>query len=685
MDNKDNKNITIFQKLGQVLTRNSVIPPPTNQKFNVGKKELLKTTSKEEFNTKKLEALQGKHLKNMWNRVEGETYQQTMHYEMTRIGSYSDFENMEFFPEIAAALDIFMEESTTPNPKGEILNIHSNSSRIKGVLEELFYNNLKVHTNLPMWVRNVCKYGDNFLFLNIDENEGVIAGKQLPNYEIERKEMDFIDSLRITDKANVTKFNWRGKDIVFQSWQIAHFRILGDDRKLPYGTSLLEKCRRIWKQLLMAEDAMLVYRVTRAPERRVYKIYVGNIDDEDVEAYVNNIANKFKRTQLIDPQTGQIDVRYNQMSNTEDYFIPVRDENAPNPIDTLPGASNLDQIGDLEYLQKKLCTGLRVPKSFLGFDEATGDGKNLALMDIRFSRTINRVQQSMIQELNRIAIIHLHMLGFTDDLDNFTLSLNNPSSQAKMLEIEQTQSKVTLFKDIVSDAGDGFKTMSRTRASKEIFNWSDEDIRQDLLEQRMEKAASAEMENTSKVIKHTGMFDKVDKLYGDMEAAKKGGGDDAEGGDEDGGSGGGGGFGGGFSGDNLDFEEGAEEGDPDMEADDIDAETEGMDDVDFSALDDEGGDDADSSEAEKTEESLLFNNPLILENYSKRLETKEFIAEQALKQRNKKYKDIYMSKLIDSLNPSKKNIVTENLDLKSNKNGKTIEMLINEIDSKLKM
>ena len=199
--------------------------------------------------------------------------------------------------------------------------------------------------------------------------------------------------------------------------------------------SVLEKARRIWKQLILSEDSMLVYRVTRAPERRVYKIYVGNIDDADVEQYVNQIADRFKRMPITDPQTGQIDLRYNMMSNDQDYFIPVRTEDAPTPIDVLPGASNLDQIADIEYLQRNLFTALRVPKPFLGFDDAVGDGKNLAIQDIRFSRTINRIQQSMIQELNKLAIIHLYILGFEDDLDNFTITLNNPSTQADMLVI----------------------------------------------------------------------------------------------------------------------------------------------------------------------------------------------------------------------------------------------------------
>ena len=244
---------------------------------------------------------------------------------------------------------------------------------------------------------------------------------------------------------------------------------------------------------------MLIYRVTRAPERRIFKIFVGNIDEQDVPSYVQKIANNFKKSPVIDQNTGQIDTRYNQMAQDQDYFIPVRDPNAPSPIDTLPGATNLSEIADIQYLQKKLFTALRVPKPFLGFEEVNGEGKNLALQDIRFARTINRIQQAMLQELNKIAIIHLYILGLEDELENFTLTLNNPSTQAEMLKIEQKQLKVTLYKDAVSDAGNGFGAYSMTRAKKDILGMSEEEIRTDLEQQRMEKAASAEMEQTSTI------------------------------------------------------------------------------------------------------------------------------------------------------------------------------------------
>jgi hypothetical protein len=257
---------------------------------------------------------------------------------------------------------------------------------------------------------------------------------------------------------------------------------------------------------------MLIYRTSRAPERRVFKVYVGNMDDKDVEPYVQRVANKFKRSQVVDSQTGNVDMRFNQMAVDQDYFIPVRDPAAPNPIDTLPGAQNLAEIADIEYIQKKLLTALRVPKAFLGFEEVTGDGKNLSLMDIRFARTINRIQKSMIAELNKIAIIHLFLLGFEDELSNFTLALTNPSSQADLLKIDIWKEKILLYKDAVA-AIEGIAPVSVTWAKKHVLGFSDEEIKLDLQQQRIEKAVGAELTNTATIITHTGVFDTIDKLY----------------------------------------------------------------------------------------------------------------------------------------------------------------------------
>ena len=449
-------------------------------------------------------------------------------YDLT-VPGYKNFATDTIFshntPEISAALDIYAEESTTTNEDGHILQIYSESKRIKSVLADLFNNSLDINTNLPMWTRNTCKYGDNFVYLKLDPEKGVVGCQQLPTIEIERHEVGVSQkiSVDITQELDANKkalhFTWKNKNMEFQSWEIAHFRLLGDDRKLPYGTSMLEKARRIWKQLLLSEDAMLIYRTSRAPERRMFKVFVGNMDDDDVEAYVQRVANKFKREQIVDSNTGNVDMRFNQMAVDQDYFIPVRDPAAPDPITTLPGATNLSEIADIEYIQKKLLTALRVPKAFLGFEEVVGDGKNLSLQDIRFARTINRIQKSMIQELNKIAIVHLFLLGFEDELSNFTLGLTNPSTQADLLKIDVWKEKVLLYKDLVADPGNGIQATSSTWAKKHIFGWSDEEVRLDLQQQRIERAVGEELKATPTVITKTGLFDTIDKLYGNTSGA----------------------------------------------------------------------------------------------------------------------------------------------------------------------
>ena len=440
---------------------------------------------------------------------------------------------MEFTTEISAALDIYSEECTTPSEQGHTVSIYSESARIKGILADLFNNILDVNTNLPMWIRNCCKYGDNFVYLKIDPEKGVIGCNQLPNIEMERGEGN--SYLNQTDESesepHKIEFKWRDKDIEFNNWEIAHFRLLGDDRRLPYGTSMLEKARRIWKQLLLAEDAMLVYRTSRAPERRVFKVFVGNMDDKDVEAYIQKVANKFKRDIVVDSNNGNVDLRMNQMAVDQDYFIPVRDPAAASPIETLPGATNLSEIADIEYIQKKLLASLRIPKAYLGFEEVVGEGKNLALLDIRFARTINRIQKSIIQELNKIAIVHLYVLGFEEELDNFTLSLTNPSTQGELLKIEQWKEKIALYRDAVTDPGNGLQAVSTTWAKKQILGMSDEEIKLDLQQQRLEKAMAGELEKTAEVIQKTGIFSNIDKLYGTPKTEGESGEEGEEGGD----------------------------------------------------------------------------------------------------------------------------------------------------------
>jgi len=513
---QNEKNLTIWQRLSKTFGPNSLLgmDDPT---YKFDKKEILKTTDKSKFEKEKLEIQQTLFLSDNWKKIENNLYSQAVYYEPNRISAFYDYESMEYTPEISTALDIYAEESTTSNHDGFILQVYSESQRIKSILVDLFNNNLDINTNLQMWVRNMCKYGDNFVYLKLDPEKGIVSCMQLPNIEIERLERGMeartINTTPSIKNEKNLRFTWKNKDMEFNTWEMAHFRLLGDDRKLPYGTSMLEKARRIWKQLVLAEDAMLIYRTSRAPERRVFKVFVGNMDDKDVEAYVQRVANKFKRDQIVDSKTGNVDLRFNQMAVDQDYFIPVRDATQTMPIETLAGAANLSEIADIEYIQKKLLTALRIPKAYIGFEEAVGDGKNLSLLDIRFARTIHKIQKSIIAELNKIAIIHLFLLGFEDELNNFTLGLTNPSKQADLLMVEVWKEKVLLYKDMVTEIPNSLQPTSATWAKKHIFGFSDEEIKLELQQIRLERAVSAELANTPTIITHTGFFDTVDKLY----------------------------------------------------------------------------------------------------------------------------------------------------------------------------
>lgn len=526
---------TIFQKLNKALGGGTSAPTPMSTNYSrsvhnysgLGSNDVIyATNSREDYNQKLAQLRQQRLLAKQWKRAQYETQNNAL-ANMTEVQMmYREADMMDLFPEIGAALDIYMEEATYIKPNGMMINVTSKSERIKSILEDLIYNRLSADIIFPMITRSTVKYGNTFMLLNITEDNGVIGWKQLPVYEMQRFEngMDNPYSSGFANVANIdvdtpdsTKFIWVGKNefTPYRNWQIAHFRLLYDSLYLPYGVSALNKARRHWRMLSMMEDMMLMYRLERSVERRVFKVNVGAIDEQDVPAYMDEVANNFKRAPIYDPLTGQLDLRRNIMSNMDDFFIPVRDPNEPNPIDTLSAGNNLTAMDDIKFVQNKLCTALRVPKSFLNFEEATGDGKNLSLLDVRFTKTINRVQQMMLMELTKVCIIHLYLLGFVDDLTNFSLTMNNPSSQAEMMELDNLSKKIEMAKSAVADPGGGLPLYSITRAQKEILGWSDKQISDNLEELRLEKALAAELEKTVMIIKRTGLFNKVDNLYGE--------------------------------------------------------------------------------------------------------------------------------------------------------------------------
>ena len=528
------KKRTVFQALDSAISGNwgDVRRRSHTNSYDMTSKGgniIYKTTDKDDYEQKKLELQQNKFLKDRWVKANA-NMSVTAFAGLNNIKlMYRDADLMDAFPEIGAALDIVAEESCLPNDDGMVITVQSKSERVKSILEDLFVNRLNLQLTAQMVIRAMCKYGNQFMMLDVDHKNGVKGWKQLPVFNVERIESGIqnpygagasiaANGVNIDDADLSTQFIWlddNNSQIPFRDWQIAHFRLLTNSMYLPYGVSYLNAARRHWRMLSLMEDMMLIYRLERSIERRVYKIFVGAIDDADVGAYVEQIANEFKRTPIIDPVTGQLDLRKNILGVDQDLFIPVRDENAPTPIDTLSAGQNITALDDIKFIQNKVLTALRIPKTFLNFEETAGDGKNLALMDVRFARTINRIQQAFLMELTKVASIHLFLLGFDDELNNFTLSMKNPSTQAEQLEIENLQKKIDAVRDAVSDPGNGLPVMSTTRALKNIMKWSEKDIKENFEEIRLEKGIAAELEKTTQIIKKTGIFDTVDRIYGE--------------------------------------------------------------------------------------------------------------------------------------------------------------------------
>lgn len=921
------KKNTVFQALDKAISGNwgsqDTYAPHINSydMSNYGNGIIYKTTDKDDYEQKKLELQQDRYLKDRWHKA-NVNLAVTAYAGLNNIKlMYRDADLMDAFPEIGAALDTYAEESCVVGSSGNIVSVRSKSDRVKSILEDLFVNRLNIQLMAPMIIRAMCKYGNQYMLLDVDHKNGVKGWKQLPVFNMERIECGIqnpygagasiaVNGITKDDADMSTQFIWlddNNSQVPFRDWQIAHFRVLTNSLYLPYGCSVLNSARRHWRMLSLMEDMMLIYRLERSIERRVYKIFVGAIDDADVPAYMEQVANQFKRTPIVDPMTGQVDLRknilpvhkdtpiplmdgrtitienlakefedgkenfvysiqdkthkivpgkvvwcgknytaeklykitlddsshmiiageheiimrdgtkkradevsigesvmpfyrkndlngnskmeyekvyvpntgkyefthtvisnsfqekfdgintvhhkdFNRFNNNpsnlqlmtwmehiklhsslnsservkklrreegirkayriefktyneselheqhneirrianvkkweneekrkaiinnmrvkfddfvwdeirknilnnsitsqnnmidyinsnlidhlllinsskklhnykkvtkplvkarivekgfsdfkeyyssikknhkvkhieivggddvycmtvvglngeedrhnfalttwksdgslnesgvfvsncsdQDIFIPTRDENAATPIDTLSAAQNLTAMDDIKFVQNKVLTALRIPKTFLNFEETAGDGKNLALMDIRFTRLINRIQQAFLMELTKVASIHLFLLGFNDELTNFTLSMNNPSTQAEQLEIENTQKKIDAVRDAVSDPGNGLPVMSQFRALKDIMGWSEKDIKQNLEEIRLEKGIVAELEKTTQIIKKTGIFDTVDKIYGEPGAEYM---DDMQGGqgDMDNGMGGG--------------------------------------------------------------------------------------------------------------------------------------------------
>ena len=458
----EQNNSSFFNRLTKLFSTQAIVKVDKD-----GKRKVVDVDDRQQGGTNLL------NLRDRYTKLQRSFYgdqmaAQSMAYHQVRRELFRDYDAMDNDPIISSALDIYSDECTLKNEFGEVVQIKSKNEKVKEILENLFYDILNIEFNLWSWTRNMVKYGDFFLLQEIQPGVGIINVKPLPVYETER--------LENTDpnNANYVKFkvnhdpNGRGE---YENFEVVHFRLLSDTNFLPYGKAMIENGRRIWKQVSLMEDAMLIHRIMRAPDKRVFKIDIGNIPPQEVDNYMQRIINKMKKTPFVDKRTGDYNLKYNIQNLTEDFFLPVRGGDSGTEIDSL-GGLEYTAIDDIDYLKNKMFAALKIPKAYLGYDENVNGKATLAAEDVRFARTIERIQRTLISELTKIAVTHLAAQGIEGtEMVDFELNLVNPSTIYEQEKVNLWSEKVRLVSDIQQ-----LNMVSKDWAYKNIFNFSDDEV-----------------------------------------------------------------------------------------------------------------------------------------------------------------------------------------------------------------
>ena len=459
---------TLFGRLRRLFSSNIIVRNVGGNRLKIADTDRIQSSGN--LATNYLAArYSGMH---MPNNVGG--YRQNPVYNAGRLELFSDYEAMDLDPILASALDIYSDESTMKNENGDILDIRSDNEQVREVLHNLFYDVINIEFNLWPWIRSMNKYGDFFLKLDIAEKYGVVGVEPMSPYAVSREEGVNPDlphevTFNVEDGNKTTSYNKNQNTL--KNYEVAHFRMLTDSNFLPYGKSMIEAARKIWKQLTLMEDAMLIHRIMRAPEKRIFKIDIGNIPPAEVDNYMQQLINKMKKTPYIDQNSGEYNLKFNMMNMMEDFYLPVRGGDSGTQIESLSGME-YNAIDDVEYLRNKMMAALRIPKAFLGYDENIEGKATLAQEDVRFARTIERIQRIVLSELTKIAIVHLYTQGFDkEDLVGFELDLTNPS-------IVYEQEKVALWNEKISlaESMKGTKLISEDWIYKNIFNMTKDQV-----------------------------------------------------------------------------------------------------------------------------------------------------------------------------------------------------------------
>jgi hypothetical protein len=451
---------SIFSRLRRLFSTDVVIRNEGGSQLKVVDTDHIQTSG--EFQTNSLVDRFGKIYTNpAATSLLGSQF--NVQYQYLRTYLYNDYDTMDTDAIVASSLDIIADECTLKNDMGEVLQIRSSDDDIQKILYNLFYDVLNIEFNLWSWVRQMCKYGDFFLKLEIAEKFGVYNVVPYTAYHIQRREnFDMANPAKVQFVYSPDGYYTGGSGyyatpntkptentITFDNYEVAHFRLLTDVNYLPYGRSYLEPARRLFKQYILMEDAMLIHRIARAPEKRIFYVNVGNIPPQEVEAFMQKTINTMKKTPLMDEKTGEYNLKYNMQNLLEDFYIPVRGNDTATKIETTKGLE-YNGIEDVAYLRDKLFAALKVPKAFMGYEKDLTGKATLAAEDIRFARTIDRIQRIFISELYKIALVHLYTQGYDgEQLTNFELKLTTPSIIAEQEKMALLTQKVELAKQML--------------------------------------------------------------------------------------------------------------------------------------------------------------------------------------------------------------------------------------------
>jgi len=461
---------SLFSRLQRLFSTNVIVRNVGGKRLKVSDTSRTQSTSKSNLVDRYQKIFTGAGLSG---------YSDALLSKSMRLNLFKDYESMDTDAILSSALDIYADESSMKSEYGDVLDIKTDNEQIKEILHNLFYDVLNIEFNLWPWIRNMTKYGDFFLQLEVTEKYGVTNVTPMSAYDVARLEGHDEDNpqlvqFMLTPQGDSNRHTGKTRETqTFENYEVAHFRLLSDSNYVPYGKSMLEGGRKVWKQVTLMEDAMLIHRIMRAPEKRVFKLDIGNIPPAEVDNYMQQVINKMKKAPVIDEKTGDYNLRYNIQNLTEDFFLPVRGGDSGTSIESLSGLS-YDAVDDIEYLKNRLLASLRVPKAFLGYEEGLGSKATLAAEDVRFARTIERIQRIVVSELTKIAVVHLYSQGFRDqELVNFDLGLTNPSTIYEQEKIELWNNKTSLASSMLQDG-----LVSTEWIYKNIFKFTDEQIKE---------------------------------------------------------------------------------------------------------------------------------------------------------------------------------------------------------------